>query len=126
MNELIQTALRMMKKARAPYSNYNVGAAVETKDDNIIGGCNVENASYPLSNCAERTALFTATASGHSHFKALAVATTNGCSPCGACRQVIWELCSDIPIHICNEQKCVKTISSKSLLPDAFDKSKLL
>ena len=126
MNELIQTAVRMMKKARAPYSNYNVGAAVETKDDNIIGGCNVENASYPLSNCAERTALFTATASGHSHFKALAVATTNGCSPCGACRQVIWELCGDIPIYICDKNGLIHETTTLRLLPNPFDETKLI
>ena len=102
MNELISTAINMMEKARAPYSNYKVGAAVETADGKIIGGCNVENASYPLSNCAERTALFTAVADGHSQFNALAIATENGGSPCGACRQVILELCGDIPIYICD------------------------
>ena len=68
MTTLIQTAIQMMDKARSPYSNYRVGAAVETIENEIIGGCNIENASYPLSNCAEQTALFTATAEGYSQF----------------------------------------------------------
>jgi len=121
MNKLIQTSIRMMDKARAPYSNYKVGAAVETADGKIIGGCNVENASYPLSNCAEQTALFTAIAEGYSQFKSLAVATENGGSPCGACRQVIWELCGDIPIYICDAHGLVEETTSKTLLPNAFD-----
>ncbi len=125
MNTLIQTAIQMMNKARAPYSNYKVGAAVETVDGKIIGGCNVENSSYSISNCAERTALFTAVAEGYSQFKSMAVATENGGSPCGACRQVIWELCGDIPIYICNENGLVNETSSGALLPNPFDESKL-
>ena len=126
MNELISTAINMMEKARAPYSNYKVGAAVETADGKIIGGCNVENASYPLSNCAERTALFTAVANGHSQFNALAIATENGCSPCGACRQVILELCGDIPIYICDANGLISETTSKALLPNPFDGTKLI
>ena len=125
MNDLIHKAIQMMDKSRAPYSNYRVGAAVETADGIIIGGCNVENASYPLSNCAEQTALFTAIAAGHSQFKALAVATENGGFPCGACRQVIWELCGDIPVYICDSNGLVDKTTSKKLLPHAFDSSKL-
>ncbi|MDP6992260.1 MAG: cytidine deaminase [Candidatus Marinimicrobia bacterium] len=125
MNELINKAIQMMDRSRAPYSNYKVGAAVETADGNIIGGCNVENASYPLSNCAERTALFTAVAEGYSQFKAMAVSTENGGAPCGACRQVIWELCGDIPIYICNENGLDHEITSSTLLPEPFDESKL-
>jgi len=111
--------------ARAPYSNYKVGAAVETIDGKIVGGCNVENASYPLSNCAEQTALFTAIAAGHSEFKGLAVSTENGGSPCGACRQVIWELCGDIPVFICDEKNLLSETTSAALLPKPFDESKL-
>lgn len=125
MNKLIQTAIEMMDKARAPYSQYKVGAAVETSDGKIIGGCNVENAYYPLSNCAEQTALFTAIAKGKSQFKTLAVATQNGGFPCGACRQVIWELCGDIPIYICNMNGIVNETTSKNLLPSPFDETKL-
>jgi len=125
MNKLIATSIEMRNKARAPYSEYKVGAAVETIDGKIIGGCNVENASYPLSNCAEQTALFTAIAEGNSQFKAIAVATENGGSPCGACRQVILELCGDIPVYICDKNGLVNETTSKALLPNAFDKTKL-
>ena len=124
--KLIHLAKKMRDKSYAPFSKYTVGASVKTEDGSIIGGCNVESSSFSLTCCAERVALFSAVADGHTSFKSMAIATHNSGMPCGACRQVIWELCSDIPIHICNEQKCVKTISSKSLLPDAFDKSKLL
>ena len=124
-NKLIQTAIKMCDVAHAPYSNYQVGAAVETETGEIIGGCNVESSSYSLTCCAERTALFRAIAEGHTSFKSLAVATTNGGSPCGACRQVIWDLCGDIPIHICDKKGWVKTLSSSELLPDAFDDSHL-
>ena len=123
---VIKKAIAMRSRAHAPFSNYRVGVAVETQSGEIIGGCNVESSSYGLTCCAERVALFRAVAEGHTSFRSMAIATHNSGMPCGACRQVIWELCSDIPIHICNEQGCVKTISSKELLPDAFDKSKLL
>ena len=84
MTPIIQTAIQMMDKARSPYSKYRVGAAVETIENKIFGGCNVENASYPLSNCAERTALFTDTSEIYSQLKGLAVATENGGIPCRA------------------------------------------
>ena len=124
-NKLIKTALKMCDVAHAPYSNYQVGAAVETETGEIIGGCNVESSSYGLTCCAERTALFRAISEGHTSFKSLAVVTANGGSPCGACRQVIWDLCGDIPIHICDKKGWVKTLSSSELLPDAFDDSHL-
>ena len=126
MTPIIQTAIQMMDKARSPYSKYRVGAAVETIENEIIGGCNIENASYPLSNCAERTALFTATAEGYSQFKGLAVATVNGGFPCGACRQVIWEICGDIPIYICDTSGLIEKTTSSALLPNPFDESQLI
>ena len=126
MNELISKAISMRKRARAPYSNYTVGAAVEIANGNIIGGCNVENASYPLSNCAEQSALFTAISEDQTEIKALAVATENGGFPCGACRQVIWELCGDIPILIIDNENKIRETSSQTLLPDAFDKNNLI
>ena len=94
--KLVQTAMDMRNHAYAPYSNYRVGAAVETESGEIIGGCNVESSSYGLTCCAERTALFRAIAEGHTSFNALAVATENGGSPCGAWRQVIWDICKEI------------------------------
>jgi len=119
--KLINTAMKMRKNAYAPYSNYKVGAAVETLEGEVIGGCNVESSSYGLTCCAERTALFRAISEGHNNFRSLAVSSSNGGMPCGACRQVIWDLCKNIPIHICDKNNIIKTIHSSELLPDAFD-----
>ena len=124
--ELIRIAKKMREKAYAPFSKYTVGASVETEDGSIVGGCNVESASYGLTCCAERIALYNAVSQGFSKFKAIAVASENGGSPCGACRQVIWELCGDIPILIINNENKIKETSSRTLLPDAFDKDKLI
>ncbi len=118
--QLIDTARALRTRARAPYSNYSVGAAVLTQNGQIIGGCNVESASYGLTCCAERVALYRATAAGHSKFTALAVATKNGGFPCGACRQVIWELCGDIPIYIVAGDGNTTETTSAALLPCAF------
>ena len=85
------------------------------------GGCNVESSSYGLTCCAERTALFRAISEGYKNFRSLAVSSNNGGMPCGACRQVIWDLCKNIPIHICDKNDILKTIYSSELLPDAFD-----
>jgi cytidine deaminase len=119
--KLINTAMKMRKNAHAPYSDYKVGAAVETLEGEVIGGCNVESSSYGLTCCAERTALFRAISEGHNNFRSLAVSSSNGGMPCGACRQVIWDLCKNIPIHICDKNNIIKTIYSSELLPDAFD-----
>ena len=126
MNEsVIKCAIKMCENSHAPFSNYCVGAAVETISNDILGGCNVELSSYSLTCCAERVALFHAIAKGHSNFISMAVATENGVMPCGACRQVIWELCGEIPIYICNLKGHLRTVSSLDLLPNPFDKTKL-
>ena len=125
MEKLINAARLAQKNSYSPYSKYKVGAAVLTEDDTIISGCNVESSSYSLTCCAERVALFSAISNGHSKFKALAVITKNGGTPCGACRQVIWDLCGDIPIYIANENGTVDETTSKELLPNAFDDSLL-
>ena len=126
MNEnVINYAIKMCQNSYAPFSNYYVGAAVETISNDIIGGCNVELSSYSLTCCAERVALFHAIAKGHSNFISMAVVTENGVMPCGACRQVIWELCGEIPIYICNLKGHLRTVSSLDLLPNPFDKTKL-
>jgi cytidine deaminase len=124
--ELIRIAKKMCEKAYTPFSKYTVGASVETEDGSIVGGCNVESASYGLTCCAERVALYNALSQGFSKFKAMAVASENGGFPCGACRQVIWELCGDIPILIINNENKIRETSSLTLLPDAFDKDKLI
>ena len=89
--ELIELALRTRERAYAPYSNYHVGAAVRMESGRLFGGCNVENASYGLTICAERSAIFQAVAAGEKKLIAVAVAATNGVTPCGACRQVLAE-----------------------------------
>jgi len=123
--KVVELAIKMCEKAHAPFSNYKVGSSVEIITGEIIGGCNVESSSYGLTCCAERIALFKAITEGYSEFKSIAVATKNAGMPCGACRQIIWELCGDIPIYICNMNGWIKTIFSSELLPDAFDKKDL-
>ncbi|MFC1784325.1 cytidine deaminase [Candidatus Neomarinimicrobiota bacterium] len=125
MEKLINAARLAKKNSYSPYSKYRVGAAVLTDDDTIISGCNVESSSYSLTCCAERTALFNAISNGHNKFKALAVITKDGGTPCGACRQVIWDLCGDIPIYIADEDGNVDETTSKALLPKAFDGNSL-
>jgi len=124
--ELIRIAKKMREKAYAPFSKYTVGASVETEDGSIVGGCNVESASYGLTCCAERIALYNAVSQGFLKFKAIAVASENGGFPCGACRQVIWELCGNISIFIIDNENKIRETSSRTLLPDAFDKDKLI
>jgi len=125
MKKLIDAARIAQENSYSPYSNYKVGAAVLTNDDTIISGCNVESSSYSLTCCAERVALFSAVSDGHKKFKALAVITNDGGTPCGACRQVIWDLCGDIPIYIADENGKIDKTTSKELLPNAFDDSSL-
>lgn len=125
MNKLIKSAHEVRNNAHAPYSKYKVGAAVLTDDNIIITGCNVESSSYGLTCCAERSALYSAIAQGHKIIKELAVATENGGAPCGACRQVIWDLCGDIPIYITDNHGNVEKTTSRELLPNAFNSNML-
>ena len=124
-NNLIMKAIKMRSKAFAPYSKYKVGAAVLTDSGEIFGGCNIENSSYSLTCCAERVALFKAHSEGFRTIKAMSVSTENAGMPCGACRQVIWDLCGNIPIYICDGEKFISKNSSKALLPLPFDDTKL-
>ena len=124
--KLIHKAIEMRGLALAPYSKYKVGAAVLTESGDIISGCNIENSSYSLTICAERVALFKAISDGYNTFKAMSVSTKNAGMPCGACRQVIWELCGDIPLYICDGEGLVSTNNSRNLIPDPFDITKLL
>lgn len=123
--ELIDQAREVMKHAYAPYSNFRVGSALLTATGSFIRGCNVENAAYGPSNCAERTALFTAIASGEAprSFEALAVIgdTPEPITPCGVCRQVMAELCSpDMPVLMANTMGNVRWTTVSELLPGAF------
>ena len=119
---LIQAALKVREQAYAPYSNFLVGAALLTADGNVFVGCNVENASYGLAICAERNAITTAVAAGKQNFVAIAVAATPLASPCGACRQFIFEFGDDI--QIISVDAANPTLrnqwTSKVLLPGGF------
>jgi cytidine deaminase len=123
--KLVEQALLARQQAYAPYSNYYVGAAVLTATDEVITGCNVENASYGASICAERVALTRAIAQGQRHFVAIAVATRNGATPCGICRQIMAELGPDMIVYVSDEQGRYRTTSVVELLPDAFAGAKL-
>lgn len=127
---LLQQAALARTKAYTPYSHFQVGAALLDKDGNIHHGCNVENAAYGPTNCAERTALFRAIADGHApgSFQAIAVIgdTTEPITPCGVCRQVLVELCSrDMPVFMGNLKGDWKQTTVGALLPGAFDQSSL-
>jgi cytidine deaminase len=112
-------------RAYAPYSGYQVGAALLTENGEVMLGCNVENAAYPATICAERVALTAAVAQGKRHFTAIAVATRNGGSPCGTCRQVMMELGPDMTVYIADESGAYRTTTVRALLPDGFDHDKL-
>jgi cytidine deaminase len=126
LQKLIQAAIEMRKQSYSPYSNFAVGAAVLSNDGYIYGGCNIENASYGLTNCAERTAIFNAVSDGKRNISAIAVVadTDRPCSPCGACRQVIGEF--KIPcIIIANLKGEYKTVTLEELLPFSFSNTDL-
>lgn len=119
--ELIEVAKKYRENAYVPYSKFKVGAAVLTADGKVFGGCNIENSSYPVTNCAERTAIFKAVSEGEKNLKAIAVvADTEGpCSPCGACRQVMSEF--KIPkIIMTNLKGNTKVVTLEEILPFAF------
>jgi len=118
---LIQKALQVRSRAYAPYSNYQVGAALLTAGGGIYTGANVENAAYPTSMCAERSAVFSAVSDGEREFQAVAVATRNGGTPCGSCRQVLAEFGLDIAVLIVDQQgTIVQETTVSALLPGAF------
>lgn len=122
---LLKAAAAAARKAYAPYSNYHVGAALLCADGEMFTGCNVENASYGLTNCAERTAVFSAVAAGRKEFVAMAVVTEGDSFPypCGACRQVLNEFCSDeFPVYVATAGAPgdYEVISLGDLLPHGF------
>jgi len=119
---LIAAALAARQRAYAPYSQFQVGAAVRTAAGELFSGCNVENASYGLTICAERVAVSTAVAAGHRDFAALAVATPGGHPPCGACRQFLAEFCDDLPVLLIDATGAqpVARVTLHALLPGRF------
>lgn len=121
IQKLMDCAIKARENAYSPYSHFAVGAALLCEDGTLFEGCNIENASYGLTNCAERTAIFKAVSEGHIKFKALAVvAYTEGpCAPCGACRQVMAEF--KIPLIIMgNLMGNIKIVTIEELLPFSF------
>lgn len=122
-NKLLEEAKVAREKAYAPYSKFSVGAALLTKSGKVFHGCNIENASFGLTNCAERTALFKAVSEGETEFRALLVVadTKNPVAPCGACRQVIAEFCPpEMPVYLANIYGDIKQTTVEQLLPSSF------
>lgn len=122
-DEMTKFANEARDRAFAPYSNFKVGAALETESGEIIIGCNIESASYGLTVCAERVAIWKAVSENKKNFTQMAVVvdTDELTPPCGACRQIIWEFCGDIPVTLANLKGNVKTMQMKEILPLAFD-----
>ncbi|OGU72453.1 MAG: cytidine deaminase [Ignavibacteria bacterium RBG_16_34_14] len=126
--ELAEKAIKAKSKALPPYSNFHVGAALLTENEKIYLGGNIENSSYSLTVCAERVAVFKAISEGERKFKAIAIASddTGFCPPCGACRQVLQDLCgSDIDVIMVNQKKELKILKLSELLPLPFGDDKL-
>ena len=122
-SRLLDAAIAARLHAHAPYSKFLVGAAVKTASGAVFGGCNVENASYGLTICAERAAVCAAIAAGHKKITAVAVATAGGHSPCGACRQVLAEFGPDMEVLLvdADDPAKVRTTSLGMLLPEQFE-----
>jgi cytidine deaminase len=122
---LIDAALEARTKAHAPHSHFQVGAALEAADGRIFTGCNVENATYGLSVCAERVAVFKAISEDARKFQRIAVAADTDVltPPCGACRQILWEFCGDIELTLVNLHGKTETVHLKDLFPRPFDAS---
>jgi cytidine deaminase len=122
---LIDTALQARTNAHAPYSHFQVGAALEAADGRVFTGCNVENATYGLSVCAERVAVFKAISEGARKFQRIAISADTDVltPPCGACRQILWEFCGDIELTLTNLHGKTETIHLKDLFPRPFDAS---
>ena len=124
-SELLIAAARAVRdRAVADFSGFKVGAALETTDGHIVTGCNVENASYGLTVCAERVAIFKAISEGHRTFTRIVVVadTASPTPPCGACRQIMWEFCGDIEVVMANLSAVTATLQMADLLPLPFDK----
>lgn len=126
-DSLIAAAKRARENAHAKFSNFKVGAGLRSASGKIYGGCNVENATYGLTVCAERVAIFKAISEGERKFDAIAVVTDTSTltPPCGACRQLIWEFCGDIPVVLANLAGKVEVIRMSQLFPKPFDSSNL-
>lgn len=121
--KLIEAARDVRENAYAPFSEFKVGSAIETDDGEIVSGCNVESASYGLTVCAERVAIWKAISQGKRKIVKVAVVadTEDLTPPCGVCRQIIWEFGGDIPVVFANLNGKIETVQMRDLLPRAFD-----
>ena len=124
-NPLIEVEIRARENTHAPYSHFKVGAALEDSEGRIHTGCNIENATYGLTICAERVAVFKAVSDGAKQFKRVAdVADTDTLTPpCGACRQILWEFCGDVELVLSNLSGKSETMRLSAIFPRAFDAS---
>ena len=124
-DRLISAAKQARENAHAPYSNFRVGAALRATSGRIFGGCNVENATYGLTVCAERVAIFKAISEGERGFDAIAVVADTDAltAPCGACRQILWEFCGDVELTLVNPRGKTEIFRLKDLFPRPFDAS---
>jgi cytidine deaminase len=122
---LVEAALQVRENAHAPFSKFKVGAAIEDHSGRIFTGCNVENATYGLTVCAERVAVLKAISEGARKFRRVAVAADTDLltPPCGACRQILWEFCGDIEVTLVNLQGKTEKFQMKDLFPRPFDAS---
>ncbi len=125
MSKLLDAALAARENAHAPFSKFKVGAAIEDQTGRIFTGCNVENATYGLTICAERVAVFKAISEGARNFTRIAVAadTDELTPPCGACRQILWEFCGDAELILVNLQGKTESFHLKDIFPRPFDAS---
>jgi cytidine deaminase len=122
-SELIAAARKARRNARAAFSGFKVGAALETATGVVVTGCNIENASYGLTICAERVAMFKALSEGHRRFRRIAIVADTGAPtpPCGACRQILWEFGGDLEILLANLRRQTGRHRLRDLLPLPFD-----
>lgn len=127
LDDLAARARRARRRAHAPFSRFKVGAALRTGNGEVVTGCNIENASYGLTICAERVAVFKAVSEGRRRFDAIAVAVDSPrlAAPCGPCRQILWELCGDIWVHMVDLGRKTLTVRMSELLPYPFDRRNL-
>ena len=125
--ELCRAAWAMLDRAYAPYSHFRVGAALECRDGTVFTGCNIENAAYSPSICAERVAVSKAVSEGHRDFARIAIAadTDRFTSPCGVCRQVLWEFAPDLEVLLYNRRGKIQEMTLRQLLPYSFDSTAL-
>jgi cytidine deaminase len=125
MNNLVEAAIAARENAYAPFSKFKVGAAIEDEAGRVFTGCNVENATYGLTVCAERVAVWKAISEGARAFKRIAIVadTERLTPPCGACRQILWEFCGDIELTLVNLSGKTETVRLKDLFPRPFDAS---